>query len=297
MKNCQSAQRTVALPNARPSDTVTSHRVSIITPAYNAARYLPQAVASVVEQSFQDWELIIINDGSTDATRDYLDTLTDPRIRVIHQENGGVSRARNAGLECARGAFVTFMDADDALPRESLAVRVRYLDAHPEVTVVDGRITVKDAALTTTLRERVGGNHGPYFSRLIRLDSSVFFSVAVMVRRAAIGATRFESGLSHCEDLLFLLEAANKRDWVYGAVDEVVYLYRTGAGSAMSDLEGLARGYLYLYGRCRLLEEATAEDLAYLYRRIRRILVRSWLRRGRPMRALRAWRDLRSARN
>ena len=159
--------------------------------------------------------------------------------------------------------------------------------------ILDGRITIKDAALATTLRERVGGNHGPYFSRLIRLDSSVFFSVAVMVRRAAIGATRFENGLSHCEDLLFLLEAANKRDWVYGAVDETVYLYRTGAGSAMSNLEGLERGYLYLYGRCRLLEEATAEDLAYLYRRIRRILVRSWLRRGRPGRALEAWLNLR----
>lgn len=261
-------------------------RVSIITPAYNAARYLPQAVASVIEQSFQDWELIIINDGSTDATRDYLDTLTDPRIRVIHQENGGVSRARNAGLECARGAFVTFMDADDALPRESLAVRVRYLDAHPEVTVVDGRITIKDAALATTLRERVCGNHGPYFSRLIRLDSSVFFSVAVMVRRAAIGATRFENGLSHCEDLLFLLEAANKRDWVYGAVDETVYLYRTGAGSAMSDLEGLESGYLRLFDRCKTLEEAAAEDLTFLQKRIRRIMVRSWLRQGRLIKAL-----------
>lgn len=261
-------------------------RVSIITPAYNAARYLPQAVASVVEQSFQDWELIIINDGSTDATRDFLDTLTDPRIRVIHQENGGVSRARNAGLECARGAFVTFMDADDALPRESLAVRVRYLDAHPEVTVVDGRITIKDAALATTLRERVGGNRGPYFSRLIRLDSSVFFGVAVMVRRAAIGTTRFENGLSHCEDLLFLLEAANKRDWVYGAVDEAVYLYRTGAGSAMSDLEGLESGYLRLFDRCKTLEEAAAEDLTFLQKRIRRIMVRSWLRQGRLIKAL-----------
>ena len=69
-------------------------RVSIITPAYNAARYLPQAVASVVEQSFQDWELIIINDGSTDATRDYLEILSDPRIRILHQANSGVSSAR-----------------------------------------------------------------------------------------------------------------------------------------------------------------------------------------------------------
>ena len=267
-------------------------RVSIITPAYNAARYLPQAVASVVEQSFQDWELIIINDGSTDATRDYLDTLTDPRIRVIHQENGGVSRARNAGLECARGAFVTFMDADDALPRESLAVRVRYLDAHPEVTVVDGRITIKDAALAKTLRERVGGNRGPYFSRLIRLDSSVFFSVAVMVRRAAIGQARFQPGLSHCEDLLFLLQAADQNAWIYSSVEEPVYCYRKSPTSAMSNLDGLESGYLNLYESCKLLKDATPADLAYLYRRIRRILVRSWVRQGRPARAFLAWRKL-----
>lgn len=267
-------------------------RVSIITPAYNAGRYLPEAVASVLEQSFQDWELIIINDGSTDGTRDYLESLTDPRIRIVHQPNGGVSSARNAGLDCARGEFVTFMDADDALPRESLAVRVSYLDAYPEVTVVDGRITIKDAALATTLCERGGGNRGPYFSRLIRLDSSVFFGVAVMIRRAAIGTTRFESGLSHCEDLLFLLEAANKRDWVYGAVDEAVYSYRTGAGSAMSDLDGLEKGYLYLYRRCRLLEEATVADLTYLRNRIRRILVRSWLRQGKVLKALRILKTL-----
>lgn len=267
-------------------------RVSIITPAYNAERYLPEAVASILEQSFQDWELIIINDGSTDGTRDYLNSLTDPRIRVIHQSNGGVSSARNAGLDCARGEFVTFMDADDVLPQESLTVRVSYLDAHPEVTVVDGRITIKDAALENTLRERFGGPLGPYFSRLVRLDSSVFFSVAVMVRWGAIGTTRFQIGLSHCEDLLFLLEAAHKKNWVYGAVDEPVYWYRTGAGSAMSNLDGLASGYLYLYRRCRTLEEATADDLAYLYRRIRRILVRSWLRRGRLMKAIGAWRDL-----
>lgn len=271
--------------------------VSIITPAYNAARYLPQAVASVLEQSFQDWELIIINDGSTDATRDYLDTLTDPRIRVIHQENGGVSRARNAGLECARGAFVTFMDADDALPRESLAARLAFFGKHPDVSVVDGRFLIKDAALDVTLGERVGGNKGTYFPRLIRLDSTVFFNVAVMVRRAAVGQARFQPGLSHCEDLLFLLQAANQHAWIYGSVEEPVYCYRKSPTSAMSNLDGLESGYLKLYKSCQLLTDATPADLAYLYRRIRRILVRSWVRRGRPARAFLAWRKLSALRD
>jgi hypothetical protein len=162
------------------------------------------------------------------------------------------------------------------------------------VSVVDGRIMIKDAALSATLRERAGGLKGPFFSRLIRLDSTVFFNVAVMVRRSAVGQAHFQVGLSHCEDLLFLLEAANRNAWVYGAVDEPVYCYRTGASSAMSNLHGVEKGYQYLYERCHQFEDATPADLAYLYRRIRRILVRSWLRRGRPVRAFQSWLSLRT---
>jgi len=271
---------------------VTPHRVSIITPAFNAESVLPVAVATVLKQSFQAWELIIIDDGSTDRTGDYLRSLTDPRIKVISQANRGVSSARNAGLDVASGEFLTFLDADDALPEESLATRVKYFDSHPEMSVVDGRITIKDAALDATVRERFAGAAGPYFPRLIRLDSSIFFGVAVMVRRSAIGKTRFHVGLTHCEDLLFLLEAANRNRWIYGAVEESVYEYRTGTASAMSDLDGLERGYLYLFRRCQSLEDATSDELAYLYRRIRRILVRSWLRRGSLIRAFEAWRGL-----
>lgn len=271
-------------------------KVSIITPVFNGAQVIIDAAASVAAQTCFDWEWIIINDGSTDGTAAYLDSLIDSRIRVVHQENAGVSCARNAGLSLAAGDYITFLDADDALTSNSLELRLNYFDKFPAVTVVDGRILIKDASLHTTVREREGGMSGPYFPRLIRLDSSVFFNVAVMVRRSALGTTRFRTGLSHCEDLLFLLEAANQQDWVYGAVEEPVYLYRTGVASAMSNLEGLARGYLQLYERCQHLEEATLDDREYLYRRIRRILVRSWLRRGRPVRALQAWWHLRSLR-
>ena len=271
-------------------------KISIITPVFNGCHVLADAVNSVAAQTCGDWEWIIVNDGSTDGTAAYLDALTDPRIRVVHQANAGVSSARNVGLTMARGGFVTFLDADDALPARSLEVRAAFLDDHPSASVVDGRVLIKDAALGATLSERAGGDLGPYFPRLSRLDSTVFFGVAVMVRRAAIGTARFRAGLSHCEDLLFLLEAANGNAWVYGAVDEPVYCYRTGASSAMSNLDGLEKGYLRLYESCQRLKEATPDDLAYLYRRIRRILVRSWLRRGRPARAFQAWRQLRAPR-
>jgi len=272
-------------------------RVSVILPAYNPGHLLREAVESVLSQSWTNWELIIVNDGCTDETANYLDSLIDTRIRVIHQANKGVSAARNAALDIAMGEWVAFLDADDVLPPDSLASRIRYQDHHPDIDIIDGRITIKDFKLDETLRERLGGIPGKYFPRLIRLDSAVFFGVAVMVRRASVGNARFKVGLTHCEDLLFLLEASNGRNWQYGAVDDSVYWYRTGGASAMTNLCGLEDGYFRLYESCHMLSECTLEDLEYLYLRIRRILVRSWLRRVRPLRALSAWRGLNKIRN
>ncbi len=98
-------------------------RVSIIMPAYNASAFLQQSVASVVSQTFSDWELIIVDDGSTDGTADLADSLavSDSRIRVIHQSNSGVSYARNSGIAAASGDFIAFLDADDAYRPEFLA--------------------------------------------------------------------------------------------------------------------------------------------------------------------------------
>lgn len=91
--------------------------VSVIIPAYNAEKYLPEAVASVISQSSFDWELILVDDGSTDSTPRLCDGLaaSDARIRVIHKPNGGLSDARNHGIDAARGEYLTFLDADDIL--------------------------------------------------------------------------------------------------------------------------------------------------------------------------------------
>lgn len=97
-------------------------RVSIIMPAYNASAFLQRSVGSVVSQTFSDWELIIVDDGSTDGTAGLADALSasDSRIRVIHQTNSGVSSARNRGIDSAAGDFIAFLDADDAYKPEFL---------------------------------------------------------------------------------------------------------------------------------------------------------------------------------
>lgn len=96
-------------------------KVSVIVPCFNQAGYLPEALGSVLGQTFADWECIIVNDGSPDDTARVAAEWVkrDARFRYIEKANGGLSSARNAGIEAARGQFVQFLDADDALhPRK-----------------------------------------------------------------------------------------------------------------------------------------------------------------------------------
>lgn len=96
--------------------------LSIIVPVYNAQRYLPCCIESILCQSFSDFELILINDGSTDTSGDICDSyaLQDSRVKVIHQNNSGVSAARNTGIRKARGHFICFVDADDSIESDYL---------------------------------------------------------------------------------------------------------------------------------------------------------------------------------
>lgn len=109
--------------------------LSIITPVYNVESYLDRCVQSILTQSFQDIELILINDGSTDKSPALCDKWAgkDTRIKVIHKENGGVSSARNAGLKIAKGEYLTFVDPDDFLAPETYAPNMEYLKNHCEV--------------------------------------------------------------------------------------------------------------------------------------------------------------------
>ena len=90
---------------------------SIIIPVYNVLEYLPRCVSSICNQSFTNWEMLLIDDGSTDGSEDLCDQFaaSDPRIRVFHKPNGGVSSARNFGLRYASGDYILFVDSDDFL--------------------------------------------------------------------------------------------------------------------------------------------------------------------------------------
>lgn len=103
--------------------------VSIIMPAYNAEKHITECIESILVQSYDNWELIIVNDGSTDGTAGICSRYaeSDKRIRILHQKNKGVSAARNTGMKIASGEYIAFADADDILPPKSLEVRIKLI--------------------------------------------------------------------------------------------------------------------------------------------------------------------------
>ena len=261
--------------------------ISVITPAFNAEHSIEQAIASVQGQSREDWELIIIDDGSTDATRAIAEAVSDKRIKVVRQENAGASAARNAGLGLAQGEYITFLDADDTLPPNALKLRADLLDREPQIDIVHGAVQL----LCGNRKLRVvqpNLNSGPLLGRLVRLQEDVFVGVFYMLRRKKIGQHLFQEKLSHSEDLIFYLTLAHDADLKYAAVPETVYEYRRSPTSAMSNLDGLETGYLELLNHVSGMQRISKGNCTYLRRRVRRILFLSWLRQGNPKKALRS---------
>jgi hypothetical protein len=115
--------------------TERTPRVSVIIPTYNYADYVGKAVYSVLNQTYRDLEVVVVDDGSTDHTAQKIEGLhqEDERVLYVYQPNGGASAARNAGFRAARGEIVAFLDADDAFHPEKLATQVAFLDEHPQV--------------------------------------------------------------------------------------------------------------------------------------------------------------------
>ena len=118
--------------------------VSVIMPVYNVEKYVEEAAKSVLNQSFEDLELIIVNDGSTDRTPDIIDDLNDPRVKIIHQENAGSVPARNRGLKESVGKFIAQHDADDISAPDRIKKQVRFLKEHREIHLVGSFAEVVD---------------------------------------------------------------------------------------------------------------------------------------------------------
>lgn len=114
--------------------------ISIVIPVYNAEKFIEETVASVVNQTYQDWELLLVNDGSKDNSGKLIDKLaeSDSRIRTFHLEGGGAAKARNTGTENAKGRFLAFLDADDLWEKDKLEKELQFLQEKEAAFVFTG---------------------------------------------------------------------------------------------------------------------------------------------------------------
>lgn len=215
--------------------------VSIIVPAYNAERWLPAAVRSVLAQTEQDWELVLVDDGSTDATPGLCDgyVASDARIRVEHTPNAGVSAARNRGLKLCRGQWILFLDADDVMHPDMLRIMLDAAIRHKAEMVSCATYqfhTLRqesewlDAPVRTPVKERILTSEDAIleaYYQTSQLNVSVW---AKLYSRSVWHSQRFYDG--RYEDLEIagkLMESANR----IVCVDAPLYGYRQNPDSYM----------------------------------------------------------------
>lgn len=240
--------------NASSSSSRSSHpsapQVSVIMPCHNAGAFIAEAMASVLGQAGVTLELIIIDDGSTDASlAEVRAAQAGPggeRIRLIEQPNQGAGAARNAGLRAARGDFIAFLDADDCWLPGKLATQIAYLNAHPDIGLVYARWQVwkADAAghfqwppeldaqvAPSPMPGIVPERSGWLYNRL--LFGSLLHTITVVARRALIERLGpFDVSLKRGQDYDYWLRAS--RETEIHQLDRVMALYRIHAGGCLT---------------------------------------------------------------
>ena len=161
------------------SATVSRPAVSIVLPTYNRARFLSQAFESIAAQRFRDWELVLVDDGSTDDTKAIVDRLIPSmpqRVTYVYQENGGAYCARNTGVDHARGTYLAFFDSDDLWLPHHLSRCVEAFEHHPELDWVFGSCTKVDHGTGRVLEENVfyvDGTPRPFLGARSRIDGDL----------------------------------------------------------------------------------------------------------------------------
>lgn len=199
--------------------------VTVLMSVYNGARFLPEAVASVLHQTFEDFEFVIVNDGSTDGTRFYLLSIPDPRVRIVQNHtNEGLAASLNRGLDRARGKFIARMDADDVAAPERLERQVAFLKRNPKVGVCGtGRLLIDEKGKSVAMARPTPGNLAIRWKLLL---GNPFAHPTVMIRRDLLQAhqLRYDESYRTAQDyelwtrLLPLTRAAN--------LDEPLLYYR-----------------------------------------------------------------------
>jgi glycosyltransferase involved in cell wall biosynthesis len=219
-------------------------KFQIIMPAFNAQTTIAKAIMSIKKQTLSDWELIVIDDGSTDRTASIVSTLGehDRRIQLIETSNGGPSKARNIGLEAAYAPYIAFLDADDRWHKDKLWDHAFKFDQDPKLDIAYARVQFfsDQNSNNNTISQIYKGD--VTLEQALALNPSCTMSNLV-VRRSAIEKFGFFSpDLHFAEDQEWIARAVAKGAKM-SAIDKVLVYYRTSEGGLSADLSAMKNGW------------------------------------------------------
>ncbi|CAD0226082.1 glycosyltransferase [Planktothrix agardhii 1806] len=214
--------------------------ISVIIPVYNGEKTIRETVISVLNQTFSDFELIIINDGSTDSTLDVVSTIYDSRLKVFSYPNGNLSASRNRGISHANGEYIAFIDADDLWTPDKLEAQYKALQDHPETAVAYSWTNCIDESsqfLRCGSHKTVNGDAYPNLLVVNILESG---SNPLICRKALEKVGEFDSSLTPAEDWDMWLRLAKHYPFI--TVPKPQILYRQSSQSLSANVLKLEAG-------------------------------------------------------
>jgi glycosyltransferase involved in cell wall biosynthesis len=236
--------------------------VSVIVPAYNVENTIVETIHSIQAQTFSDFELIVINDGSTDNTVEVVSQIQEPRLKIFSYENGGLPVARNRGIQRATGEFITFIDADDLWKPDKLERQLNALREHPEAGVAYSWTAFIDENSNFLFAWKPLYFEGDVYPQLL-VRNFISSGSNIMVRRQFIEAAgEFDPSLKSVEDWDYYLRLAALCP--FALVPDYQILYRRSSQSMTSKVEVMEQANLIVIERAF---QSAPSELQYLKRR------------------------------
>ena len=260
--------------------------LSVVMPVYNVQRFVADSIRSVFAQTFEDFELILVDDGSTDSSLAICERLADPRTRIIRQANRGLSGARNTGIAAARGAYIALLDSDDLWEPDKLARHMAHLHAKPDVGVsYAGAMMVdvhgRDVGIRQTPRVGHAGQREVFCGLAICNGSTPVFRREVFedIAYVPVSGDRswyFDETFRRSEDVECWVRISMMTHWLFEGIPGFLTRYRLNTGGLSADViqqlaswdavrdkvAGYAPQLVAQHGA-----EARARELRYLARR------------------------------
>jgi glycosyltransferase involved in cell wall biosynthesis len=225
----------------------TMPTISVIIPAFNAQATIKETIASVQAQTFSDFEIIVIDDGSTDNTLKILQQITDSRLRIFSYSNGGTAVARNRGISQATGDYIAFLDADDLWTPNKLERQLQALKTHPEAGVAYSWTYFLDEIGNKSYADTSTSYEGYVYAYLIVTNFLHNGSNPLILKQAIDTVGLFDQALHPCEDWDFYIRLASIYPFVL--IPEPQVVYRQARGTATSKIELIEKKMLNVIDR------------------------------------------------